>query len=470
MSLRTRLIFSYIFIIVLCLGIVAVALLAWSQQIRERQALAQLSAIAKPIYVQFRGLSADRTALSQAWAKIGEQSEETRIVVFLLDEQGNVIRRIVPSAIAQAFPAVFPSSLLPGKDDAQVSGTFYASEKRKFVYNAYYISGMFRASPDTVSPAVLMLAAPCAGTFALWVSLTKPLLWAGLIALVISVIIAFFLARSVYLPVRRVTEAAEEIAGGKFDQEVIPEGPVEIEKLALRFNQMVEHVRNSQRLLRNFVADVSHELRSPLTSIQGFATAMLDGTAGDNESRVKAAGIINDESKRMMRLVNDLLELSKIESGQIEMAREPVDLKELLEQCRDMYAMRIEEKNVSLMIDAGTGYTVPGDIDRLERVFYNLLDNAIKHTPAGGTVTISIDSQSPGFVTVDVSDTGPGIPAEQIPHVFERFYRGNATSSVTGSGLGLAISREIVRAHRGDITVNSIPGNGTTFQVRLPAL
>jgi signal transduction histidine kinase len=470
MSLRTRLVFSYIFIIVLCLGIVAAALLAWSQQIRERQALAQLTSVAKPIYVQFRGLSADRSTLSEAWAKLKEQSEETRIAAFLLDNEGAIVRQIVPAGVKQKLPSGFPDILLPDKDTGQTTGAFFTEQRQKFVYNAYFVGGMFRASPDMASPAVLVLAAPCAGTFALWASLTKPLLWAGIIALVISIIIAFFLARSVYLPVSRVTRAAEEIADGKFEQEVVPEGPAEIERLAYRFNQMAEQVRNSQMLLRNFVADVSHELRSPLTSIQGFATAILDGTAKDKESQARAAGIINDESKRMMRLVNDLLELSRIESGQIEMAKGPVDLKELLEQCREMYALRIEEKNISLVINTGTGDMVTGDIDRLEQVFCNLLDNAIKHTPAGGTVTASIVSQSSGFVTVDVSDTGPGIPAEQISHVFERFYRGNTASSVTGSGLGLAISREIARAHGGDITVNSTVGNGTTFKVRLPAL
>ena len=469
MSLRTRLILSYIFIIVLCLGIVAAALLAWSQQIRERQALAQLTAITRPIYVQFRGMSADRSTLSQAWDKLREQSSESRLVVFLLDDEGNVLRQIVPSGMRKEFSSSFSDSLLPDESNVQTSGTFYTGEGQKYVFNAYSIDGMFRSDMDRESPGILMLAVPCARTFTLWASFARPLLWAGLIALIISIIIAIILARSVYLPVRRVTEAAEEIANGEYEQEVVPEGPAEIENLALRFNQMATQVRRSQTLLRNFVADVSHELRSPLTSIQGFATAILDGTAKDKEAHIKAAGIIDDESKRMMRLVNDLLELSRIESGQVKMLQEPVDLKELLDQCREMFAIRADEKNIEFTVNAQTVNHVTGDIDRLEQVFCNLLDNALKHTPLGGKVSVSMYQKSPAFIEVDIVDTGPGISGEQIPHVFERFYRADAGQAKTGTGLGLAISREIARAHGGDITVTSTPGQGTTFKVILPS-
>jgi signal transduction histidine kinase len=467
-SLRTRLILSYVVIIVLCLGIVAVALLAWSQQIRERQALAQLTAITRPIYVQFRSMSADRSTLAQAWAKLGEQASESRLVVFLLDEDGNVSRQIVPAGMERDFSSSFSGSRLPDEDTNQTSGTFFTGEGQKYVFNAYSIKGLFRPDMDTKGPSILVLAVPCARAFTLWASFAGPLLWAGLIALVVSVIIAIFLARSVYLPVGRVTKAAEEIANGKYEQEVVPEGPAEIERLALRFNQMVEQVRRSQTLLRNFVADVSHELRSPLTSIQGFATAILDGTAKDKEAHMKAAGIIDDESKRMMRLVNDLLELSRIESGQVKMMQEPVDLKELLDQCREMFAMRAEEKNIELTVNAQTVNHVTGDIDRLEQVFCNLLDNALKHTPSGGKISVSMYHSSSRYIGVDIADTGPGISAEQLPYIFERFYRSDTGQAKTGTGLGLAISREIARAHGGDITVNSTQGQGTTFKVILP--
>jgi signal transduction histidine kinase len=211
-------------------------------------------------------------------------------------------------------------------------------------------------------------------------------------------------------------------------------------------------------------------LRSPLTSIKGFAQAILDGTAKDKEAQIKAAGIIEDESKRMMRLVDDLLELSKLESGQITMVKEPVDVNELLEHCRDIVAIRAEENELKLTLDIKSTAIVNGDIDRLEQVINNLLDNALKHTPLGGSIAIAAQQQSAGFIEITVSDTGPGIPPDQLKHVFERFYRVDTSGTKTGTGLGLAIAREIIRAHSGNITVLSKINEGTRFVITLPTI
>ncbi|MCJ7654351.1 MAG: HAMP domain-containing histidine kinase, partial [Dehalococcoidia bacterium] len=217
----------------------------------------------------------------------------------------------------------------------------------------------------------------------------------------------------------------------------------------------------------------SHELRSPLTSIKGFAQAIVDGTAKDKEAQLKAASVIEDESKRMMRLVEELLEFSRLESGQIKMVKESVDLKDLLQQCHEIFLMRAKEKNIQLRTEIGPLSPVTGDIDRLEQVFNNLLDNALKHTPSGGKVDIVARQPHPNFVEIAVTDTGPGIPGEQLRHVFERFYRADPSAGKagagTGTGLGLAIARQIVRAHGGDINIKSTLGKGTEFLVRLPA-
>ena len=225
---------------------------------------------------------------------------------------------------------------------------------------------------------------------------------------------------------------------------------------------------HKQQALRDFVADVSHELRSPLTSIKGFAQAILDGTAKDKKAQLKAASVIEDEAKRVIRLVDELLELSRMESGQIQMAQEPVDTEELLQHCHEIFMMRAEEKDLQLAADIKPLSPVIGDIDRLEQVFSNLLDNALKHIPAGGKISIAAQQPSADFIEITVSDTSPGIPPEQLPHVFKRFYRVDTSAAKTGIGLGLAIARKIVRAHGGDIKVNSILGEGTEFIVRLP--
>jgi two-component system sensor histidine kinase ResE len=231
---------------------------------------------------------------------------------------------------------------------------------------------------------------------------------------------------------------------------------------------MSKQVKQSQQMLRDFVADASHELRSPLTSIKGFAQAIVDGTAKGKEGQLKAATVIEDESKRMMRLVEELLEFSRLESGQVKMAREPVDLKELLQQCYEIFSMHAEEKGIKLKTEIEPLPSVVGDIDRLEQVFSNLLDNALKHTPAGGEVSINTRNSAPNFAEVSIVDTGPGIPTEQIRHVFERFYRADLKAGKAGAGLGLAIARQIVLAHGGDITAKSTLGKGTQFVVRLP--
>jgi signal transduction histidine kinase len=265
-----------------------------------------------------------------------------------------------------------------------------------------------------------------------------------------------------------VTNAAEEIARGNYEQQVPVDGPTEVKGLAQSFNQMSKQVKHSQQMLRDFVADVSHELRSPLTSIKGFAQAIVDGTAKGKENQLKAATVIEDESKRMMRLVEELLEFSRLESGQVKMVKEPVDLKELLQQCHEIFSMHAEEKGIKLKTEIEPLPPVIGDIDRLEQVFSNLLDNALKHTPSGGDVTIIARHTDTNFAEISITDTGPGIPAEQMRHVFERFYRADPNAGKAGAGLGLAIARQIVLAHGGDIIAKSKLGKGTEFVVRLP--
>jgi signal transduction histidine kinase len=290
---------------------------------------------------------------------------------------------------------------------------------------------------------------------------------AGIIALVISLLIAFLFARSVYRPLKQVTGAAQKIAQGEYDHRIPVTGIRETQELAASFNDMAEQVKQSQRQLRHFVADVSHELKSPLTAIQGFAQALVDGTAGDNDTRLKAARIINDESRRMRRQVDELLELARMQSGQLKINHEPVDLGELLEHCHELFSIQAQEKETRLKTEVGKPMIVSGDADRLEQLFSNLLDNAIKNSTAGGEVNVIGQNLDGCYVEIRVTDSGPGIPPEQLPHVFERFYQ--VTGVRTGVGLGLAIAREIVTAHGGTITASSEPGEGAEFIVKLPA-
>jgi two-component system OmpR family sensor kinase len=393
-------------------------------------------------------------------------AQETGTYIFLLDAEGAVIKQATPDDNSWT-PSTLEIPTQPGSRPGSNRGIYTTPNGETFLFVAQPVAGLFRI-PGASSPATLVLAVPRSQALAIWSDFVKPFIWAGLVALAVSIVIAVVLARSVYVPVRRVTNAAEEIAKGNYEQKVPVDGPEEVKGLAQSFNQMSRQVKHSQQMLRDFVADVSHELRTPLTSIKGFAQAIVDGTAKGKEAQLKAAAVIEDESKRMMRLVEELLEFSRLESGQVTMVKEPVDVKELLEQCYEIFIMRAEEKGVTLKKDLESLPPIKGDIDRLEQVFSNLLDNALKHTPANGAVSIQAQHNDSNFIEVSITDTGPGIPAEQMRHIFERFYRADPSAGKAGAGLGLAIAKQILLAHGGDINAKSRLGKGTEFIVRLP--
>ncbi|MBI4187522.1 MAG: HAMP domain-containing histidine kinase [Chloroflexi bacterium] len=462
MSLRTRLFATYALIVVICLAVVASVITVLLQGYRDRLTMERLDNIARPISVQVRSLVLGEVTPAKLWANLEEQAQKNDVHIILGSRDGNVVRQIAPQP-GQAVEV--PSGGLPHGISKAVQGRFVTVDSRTFIYAAYPLGRL--ASTLETRFETLVLAAPQTGSVAILASLFRPLFLAGFVALVVSLIVAILFARSVYRPIKRVTNAARKVAEGDYTQRIPVTGPGEVRELAASFNHMSEQVERAQQQLRHFVADVSHELKSPLTSIQGFAQAMVDGTAGDDDTRSKAARIINDESRRMRRQVNELLELARMQSGQMKIASEPVELNELLHHCCEVFELQARERGILLRLDTVPSVTVSGDSDRLEQLFGNLLDNAIKNTP-GGEVRVASRQLAGGQVEVRVSDNGPGIPPEQLQYVFERFYQ--VTGVRTGVGLGLAIAREIALAHGGTIEARSEPGQGAEFIVRLPAV
>ena len=284
MSLRTRLILSYVLIIVLCLGIVATSLVVLLGDQINRLAMARLADTALPIYVQFRAAARGQVPLNQAWINLQEMSQETGTYIFLLDAEDTVIKQAIPEDSSWIPPSKLEITKPPVPRPTPYRGTYVAPDGERFIFVAQPVTGLFRPP----NPETLVLAVPRSQALAIWADLAKPFLWAGLAGLAVSILIAVVLARSVYVPIRRVTNAAEEIARGNYEQQVPVDGPKEVKGLAESFNQMSKQVKHSQQMLRDFVADVSHELRSPLTSIKGFAQAMVDGTAKGKEAQLKA--------------------------------------------------------------------------------------------------------------------------------------------------------------------------------------
>lgn len=320
--------------------------------------------------------------------------------------------------------------------------------------------------------AALIVATPAASTEEVVADLTPRLLFSGLIGLAAALVVGFLLSQSVAAPLRNIARAARNVARGNYRQRVPATGPREVRDLAANFNRMTAEVQASQQTLRDFLANISHELKTPLTSIRGYSEALLDGTIDDEPGINRSARIIADESGRVLRLVDELLDLSRIESGQVAMRQELLTLDELFTHLSDLFALRSEESGIRLEVADNTASRINGDYDRLEQVLSNLLDNAFRHTPEGGLIRLVAQDANDTTVQVMVSDNGVGIAADDIPNLFGRFYRArntNNSDAQKGYGLGLAISREIVRAHGGEIWATSEVGRGTTFVFTLPS-
>lgn len=254
---------------------------------------------------------------------------------------------------------------------------------------------------------------------------------------------------------------------------------------------MAHEVERSRQAQRDFLANVSHDLKTPLTSIQGFSQAMLEGAIHDEQGYERAARIINEEASHMSRLIQQLLSLARLESGEALAERAPIALGELVEQVAEKLGPLVVDAKLEMKLSVSPDLpTVYGDEEHLEQAFSNLIDNAIKYTPAGGRIEIAVQQlRAKGgrimrrtdllcappkltdghWVAVCIKDSGSGISEKELPYVFERFYRADKSRDRAGSsGLGLAIAKEIVEAHGGVIGVHSEQGKGSCFSILLP--
>ncbi|MBI5081138.1 MAG: HAMP domain-containing protein [Chloroflexi bacterium] len=282
-------------------------------------------------------------------------------------------------------------------------------------------------------------------------------------------LIAWFIANNLTRPIAQLTLAAKRMAEGKLDQPVPTEGTEELAQLARAFNEMAKKLNVILENQRAFVANASHELRTPLTSVKLRIEALRDGAAQDPEVGPKFMAEVESEVDRLGKMVNDLLDLSRIEADLESQAQADVNLVQLAEEARDAFSVRAGRTAVSIAVEsARQSITVKGNESQLRRLIDNLLDNAIKYTPRDGKVILKI-SEAEGEVKLIVQDTGVGIPAEELPKIFERFYRGESPPIHTipreSSGLGLSIVHSIARAHGGEIVAESEQGKGTTITV-----
>ncbi len=290
-------------------------------------------------------------------------------------------------------------------------------------------------------------------------------------ALLVWLLVGLYFTFSISRPLVRVIGATRRMALGQYDTRVPARGNGEMARLAASFNHMAEQIQQTDSVLKDFVANVSHDLRTPLTMISGFSQALVDGTARDGEVQ-ESAEVIHEEAMKMQHMVDDLLQLTRLESGLQIFRRAPVEVRPFVQAIVDRIARARANKPAATLRNLTPRSLPLMDVDReqIERALRNLLDNALQYTPPDGTVTVSARAIGRGWVEITVKDSGIGIPQADLARVFERFYRTDkGRERVHGhSGLGLAIVREIVEGHGGQIQVESVPNRGTTFRFTVP--
>ena len=310
----------------------------------------------------------------------------------------------------------------------------------------------------------------------------QAILIAGIAIAIIVIILSFLLARRLTQPLTSLTLVAEQVKGGDYTQRVdAPKSQDELGRLASTFNSMadkiesdVNELRRQDQIRRELIANIAHDLVTPLTAIQGFSEALGDDVISDPKARHETAQLIGREVQRLRRLVSDMQQMTSLESGRLQLDMEPLDLHALVDEVLAVIGPECDQARISLHNEiAPTTPAVLADSERMTQVFLNLLDNARRYTPAGGSIKIGArvagDARAK-WLSVGVSDTGTGISASELPHIFDRFFRIDRarTGASGGSGLGLTIVKAIITAHKGTIHAESTPGQGTRITFTLP--
>ncbi len=301
------------------------------------------------------------------------------------------------------------------------------------------------------------------------VEILRMFLWAAIAAFAIAFFAAWGFSFRMVQPLRKMAAAARSFGEGDFSVRVDESSQDEIGELAVAFNAMATSLADSECANRSFIANVSHELKTPMTTISGFIDGILDGTIPPDQEK-KYLRIVSSETKRLSRLVRTMLDLSRIDNGELHLRMRRFDLTNTMLNALLSFEQRIEEKNLQILgLENAESLYVDGDPDMIHQVLYNLIENAVKFTPDGGYIALKMEKQ-PGKTYMAIRNSGPGIAPDEVEMVFDRFYKTDRSRNKdkTGMGLGLYIVRTIIRQHGGEITASSIPGDYTEFSFFLP--
>lgn len=481
-SLRYRLLGSYLLLLIITLSVIGAALLIFlsSRPEPDNTLYQRLTNVLRDIDVdtianEYFERNPDSTGVtpSDLYTAFAEWNGVRIMIVnpdsgrVTFDSSGEYNRgEIIQVRYAEYTPPMLIRRLLP--DDYElVYGRFAGRDDQE-----WFFAGVVEFSGLTASRAALVAdirdeRSSLRSALAEFSSaLALPLIQAGLIGFIVAFVLAAFMSRTIAKPLQRFAMAAQSVARGHFNEHVPEEGAPEMRTVATAINVMSHEVSATQQAQRDFMANVSHDLKTPLTSIQGYSQAIMDDAVKDPKH---AASIIYDEASRLTRMVSELTDLARLQAGGVVLRHDAVNLSDLLVAVAQRIEVVARRKNQTLHIQAAPNLFINGDGDRIAQVITNLLSNAIKYTPEGGLISASVQRREQGAAII-ISDNGIGIPLEQQNRIFERFYQVDQTRGPKrGTGLGLAITREIVLAHRGTISVESAGVNrGSTFTVWLP--
>jgi two-component system sensor histidine kinase BaeS len=430
-SLRSRLFLAITFAVVVSVAVSLVVAALLVRRSLEHQSLVALGRQADVLVA--REAAAPRPSI----AKLGVffSTPEERVTILSLQQAA----LLLPPAGGRALAAGNPA-----EGEVTVNGT-------RFLYAARPLRG---------EAVILLRDSKLARSD--WSPFGVAVLVAGLVAAGLAAITAFLLARALARPIRRVADASLSLAAGEHPGRIPEEGSEEVSALASAFNHMAEQLARAREAERSFLLSVSHELKTPLTAIRGYSEALLEHVIRPDE----AGEVIGREAGRLERLVYDLLDLARLNQRVFSVTRQPVDLGEIARETVQRYEPQARDYGVTLALGPVEDAAAVGDPDRLHQVISNLVENALRCTPAGGSVAVGAAGSA-----LSVEDTGPGIERKDLPRAFERFFLHDRYGGErqVGTGLGLAVVKELTEAMGGTVEVASEPGRGTRFTIRLPA-
>ncbi len=431
--------------------------LIYNKQMEMLVKASDIASLVKPFLVEKHNPADLIGLLNRADKNLGTE-------IWVIDRRGAVIA-------ASADQKIHEGDLVEPDDIAQMQqGRVSIRQGKSHVYGetVLWVTVPVKSGENVIGGIIMY--APIMGITQTMQNVKNLFIYSAVVSIIFSTIVVYFLSKYVTGPLQEINRVAKQLARGDFSERVGITRNDEIGDLGRSFNYMADEIEKQEKMRRGFVADVSHELRSPLTNIQGFLEAMIDGKDKTAEDRTRYLSIIHKETVRLTGLVNELLDLSRLESGIVPMEKQPVDLTEIARVAAAKAGRVMADKGVKLSLDLPAHEVVaPGNRDRLEQVLTNLLDNAGRYSPGGEEITVRV-KESAGRAVVTVADNGPGIPAEDLPYIWERFYKVDKARcrETGGTGLGLAIVRQIIESLGGQVQVQSEEGRGTEIGFALP--